>query len=79
MAIATSGEALNWNGQMFVTCIGGTSLIEINQDETGFVPVNGSETPEGVIADGAAFQVDVGLCQLRFTGAGTVSYRGPNP
>tara|TARA_R110000744_G_scaffold140029_1_gene251206 strand:+ start:164 stop:448 length:285 start_codon:yes stop_codon:yes gene_type:complete len=62
-----------------VTCTGATSLIEINQDNTGFVPLSGGEIIAGVIPAESSFLTEElgskdAKTQIRFTGAGTVSY-----
>ena len=82
MTIAVSGVAIDIaEGRLRVTCTGGASLIEINQDNTGYVPLSGGDIVAGVIPDGSSFITDdlgrnygVSLAKIRFTGAGTVSY-----
>jgi len=80
MTIAVSGEAIvqaipdDWN----VTCVGDTSLIEINQDGTGFVPLNSAADGivDGVIPADIGFNLKLKICQVRFTGLGVISYQG---
>ncbi len=81
MAIATSGKPFTiTSGSLRVTCTGGESLMEVNQDDTGFVPVSGGDIVGGVIPDGTSFltqdlgSTDGSKVEIRFTGAGTVSY-----
>ena len=72
--IAVSGQIYDWKGgDMLVTVVGADTLMEINRDFTGFVPVSGGEVIAGVIAAGTAAWVDLKLCEVRFTG-GTVSF-----
>lgn len=82
MAIATSGVPIKWaSGAMRVSCSGGSSLIEINQDNTGWNKLSGDVVVDGVIPDGAVFITEdltpdeYESVSLRFTGAGTVSYQ----
>lgn len=75
MAIAVSGQAYNWGaGKMLVTCTGGDSLVEINRDNTGFVPLSGGEVIAGVVLAESSFTADLKACEIRFTGAGVVSF-----
>ena len=81
MTIAENGKAFKINsGKLRVTCTGGDSLIEMNQDNTGFVPLSGGDVSAGVILDGTSFMTeDLGSAdntpvEIRFTGTGTVSY-----
>ena len=81
MAIAISGKPIKLTkGKLRITCTGDTSLMEINQDNTGFVPVSGGEIVAGVIPAETSFMTeDLGSSDdaelfIRFTGAGTVSY-----
>tara|TARA_R110000822_G_scaffold90984_1_gene209996 strand:+ start:147 stop:404 length:258 start_codon:yes stop_codon:yes gene_type:complete len=80
MTIANSGESIEiTKGALRVTCTGAASLIEINQDNTGFVPLSGGEIIAGVIPAESSFLTEElgskdAKTQIRFTGAGTVSY-----
>ena len=78
MTIATSGKPIGISkGRIRVTCVGGTSLAEMNQDNTGWVKFSGGPIVDGVIPDGGSFVTDeIGLDEVlfRFTGAGTVSW-----
>ena len=81
MTIAVSGVAIDIaEGRLRVTCTGGASLIEINQDNTGYVPLSGGDIVAGVIPSGTSFITDdlgvvgEGVTLVKFTGAGTVSY-----
>lgn len=68
MAIATSGKAYKWGAsKMLVTCVGGTSLVEINRDDTGYVPLTGGEIIQGIIPNNATFTADLKTCFIRFT------------
>ncbi len=75
MTIAVSGEIYNWGaGSMLVTCTGGDSLVEINRDGTGFVPLSGGDVELGVILAETSFTADLKQCEIRFTGAGVISF-----
>jgi hypothetical protein len=87
MTIAVSGQAIDIaEGRLRVTCTGGASLIEINQDNTGYVPLSGGDIVAGVIPSGASFITDdlggavarnIGsenVTLIKFTGAGVISY-----
>ena len=78
MAIAVSGQINEWGaGKMLVTCTGGTSLVEINRDGTGFVPLSGGDVVLGIIPAESVFTADLKICEIRFTddtGAPVVSY-----
>ena len=73
--IAVSGQAYEWKGgDMLVTCTGGDSTMEINRDDTGYVPVSGAEVTAGVIPAEASVWVLLKPCLVRWTGTGTVSF-----
>lgn len=78
MAIAESGKGVRiTKGSLRVSCVGGASLIEINQDGIGYNKLSGGVVVDGVIPDGAVFfteQLGGDNVYVRFTGAGTVSY-----
>lgn len=75
MTIAVSGQIYKWGGsKMLVTCTGDTSFIEINRDNTGFVPLSGGDVVDGVIIAETSFTADLKACEVRFTGAGVVSF-----
>ena len=78
MTIAVSGQTYKWGaGKMLVTCTGGTSLVEINRDNTGFVPLSGGEIVLGIVLAESAFIADLKACDIRFTddtGAPVISF-----
>jgi hypothetical protein len=75
MTIAVSGQVYNWGAsKMLVTCTGANSLMEINLEGTGFVPVEGGSVVAGVILADTSFSADLKRCDVRFTGAGVVSF-----
>jgi hypothetical protein len=82
MTIAISGKEIIWtSGAVRVSCSGGSSLFEINQDSIGWNNVSGGIIVDGVIPDGAVFCTEdltpseQGSVLLRFTGDGNVSYQ----
>ena len=81
MTKAVSGKEFEWaKGRMRISCKGGTSVMEINQDDIGFNLVSGGVVVDGVIPDGAVIETtELGSDEpiknkIRFTGTGTVSY-----
>lgn len=61
MTIAVSGQEETFaQGKIRVSCKGGTSLFEVNQDGIGFNTVSGTDVVAGVINDGLVTQIEVG-------------------